>query len=106
LNDRSERNRDRDILAVFPGFVGAFAVRSTLGPVVPAERRVLKRMGLCIPNHVNMPAPAAVAAIRMSLGLERLAFVGMTSVAARTGLDFDDRFIDKHSSRLSLRLLF
>ena len=96
VDDRANRHRQLDVLAVLAGLVAALAVPAAISAMLRIEAEVQQRVVVIAGNHEDRAAMAAIAARRSALGNELLAAERHAAVAAIAGLDPDLDFVDEH----------
>jgi hypothetical protein len=94
-NDRTDRNSNRDVVAVPPGFSGTRAVKSIFRAILAAETKILERRELNGRFENNVATIAAVAAIGTATGNKFFAAKAYGTGAAMSAGDLDLGFINK-----------
>src|SRR5579859_7200503 len=97
IDNRPHGDFQDHAFAVATGAVGAFAVASALALVLGIEAKVDQRIMALAGFHHNVAATAAVAAGGAAARDKLLPAKGHASIATVTGLNPNDRFINKHA---------
>ena len=97
INDRPDRNFQRNALAFFAGAVGTFTVASALRFVFGIEAEVHQRVVALAGFPVDVAALAAIATGRSAARNIFLAPEGNAAVPAVAGFNTDFGLVDEHS---------